>query len=180
MLTATYSIVTISAEQKSARSILSRLRQYIQSCLTRLQEIDLPKLESTLNKLTQFDQYCHARKVELYVIPAIRGTTHEVDSLLAELESMSARAVDILKSAQEQLRQAFDQGVEKINELCSAMEIYCDNLLKRLAKEEEELMPMVGRLLSVDEWFALAAKFLSDDADNPQRRQAPRLIASPA
>ncbi len=170
MLTATYSLVAISAEQKNARSILSTLRQYIHSCWKSLQDLDLVKIEAAFNKLTQFDQYCHARKVEMYVIPAVRGATREVDSLLAELESMSARGIDILRSVQDQLRQAFDQGIVKINELCNAMEVYCDNLFKRLAKEEEELLPMVGRLLTVDEWFPIAAKFLKDDAENLKRR----------
>ena len=140
-----------------------------------MQEADLPKLESALKKLTQFDQYCHARKVELYVIPAVRGATTEVDSLLAELESMSAHGVAILQSAQEQLHQAFDQGVAKLKDLWRAMEFYCDNLLKRLAKEEEELLPMIGRLLSIDEWFEIAAKFLRDDA-----RQKRQHLAAPA
>lgn len=170
MLTATYSLVAISAEQKNVRSILSRLQQYIHNCWKSLQDLDLPLLESAFNKLTQFDQFCHERKVEMYVIPAVRGATREVDSLLAELESMSARGIDILRSVQDQLRQAVDQGVVKINELCKAMEIYCDNLLKRLAKEEDELLPMVGRLLTIDEWFPIAAKFLSDDAKQLERR----------
>jgi hemerythrin-like domain-containing protein len=177
MLTATYSLVAISTEQKNTRSILHTLHQYIQSCLSKLQELDPGKLESALNKLTQFDRYCHARKVEMYVIPAVRGATREVDSLLAELESMSARGVDILRSVQNQLRQAYEQGIAKINELCNSLEIYCDNLLKRLAKEEEELLPMVGRLLTVDEWFSIAAKFLSDDAENYKRRHVPPLPA---
>ena len=175
MLTATYSIVAISTEQKNARSVLFKLQQYIRSCLKKLQEVDVTTVESALNKLTQFDQYCHARKVEMYVIPAVRGTTREVDSLLSELESISERCIDILRSVQRQLRQAFDQGLVKLNELCNALEIYCDNLFKRLKKEEEELMPMVGRLLTVDEWFPIAAKFLSDDAENKKRPHLPLL-----
>ncbi|HJW54744.1 MAG TPA: hemerythrin domain-containing protein [Burkholderiaceae bacterium] len=177
MLTATYSLVAISAEQKNAQTILRKLRQYIQACVKKLQEVDISKLETMFNKLTQFDQYCHARKVEVYLIPAIRGATHEVDSLLAELESMSARAITILKSVQDHLRQAWGQGVDKIQELYNAMEIYCDNLLTRLTREEQELLPILERLFSIDEWFAIAAKFLSDDADQKNRRAPPRLPA---
>jgi hemerythrin-like domain-containing protein len=176
MLTATYSLVAISTEQKTARSILSTLQRHIRSCMKKLQELDLNKLKSAVDKLSQFDRYCHTRKVEMYVIPAVRGATDEVDSLLAELESISARCIDILRSAQEQLRQAFEQGIVKVNELCSSLEIYCDNLLKRLAKEEEELLPMVGRLLTADEWFPIAAQFLSDDADSHKRHYPPRAL----
>jgi hemerythrin-like domain-containing protein len=179
MLTVTYSLVTISAEQKNVRNLLFRLRQDIENCLKKLQELDLTKVEAILNKLAQFDRYSHARKVEVYVIPAIRGTAHEVDLLLAELESMSAQAIVILKAAQERLRQAFVRGIDEVRELYRAMQVYCDSLLNRLAKEEEELLPMVGRLLSIDEWFPIAAQFLSDD-DNARRRNAPFAPQLPA
>jgi hemerythrin-like domain-containing protein len=173
MLTTTYSLVAISTEQKNARNILSRLRQYIHGCWDSLHAIDFPKLESAFHKLAQFDTYCHKRKVEMYVIPAVRGATGELDSLLAELESMSKRGIDILHSVRDQLRQAVNQSEEKIIELCKAMEIYCDNLFTRLAKEEEELLPMVRRLLTHDEWFPIAAKFLSADAETLKQRHAP-------
>jgi hemerythrin-like domain-containing protein len=169
MLTATYSLVTISAEQKSIRNLLGRLREYIDSCVRSLEEPDLGKIETALNKLTQFDRYCHARKVEMYLIPSVRGMAHEIDALLAELESMSARAIDMLKTAQEKLLQAVEQGVEKIRELFRAMQNYCDNLLKRIAREEEELLPLLEQRLPGDQWFSIAAKFLSDEDEDHKR-----------
>jgi len=178
MLTATYSLVALSTEQKNARSILSRLRQYIHSCWESLHDIDFSQLESAFNKLAQFDTYCHARKVEMYVIPAVRGATHELDSLLAELESMSKQGIEILHSVQDQLRHAVNRSAEKITELCEAMEIYCDNLFTRLTKEDEELLPMVGRLLTPDEWFPIAAQFLSADEEHLKRRHAHSFAAS--
>lgn len=169
MLTATYSLVTISAEQKNIRNLLSRLREYIDSCVRSLEEPDLGKIESALSKLTQFDRYCHARKVEMYLIPSVRGMTREIDALLAELESMSARAIEMLKSAQERLRQAAEQGIEKVRELFRAMQNYCDNLLKRFTREEEELLPLLEQRLPGDQWFSIAAKFLLDEDDDHKR-----------
>jgi len=170
MLTATYSLVALSAEQQNARTVLCRLQEHVQGCMESTQDLDLPQVESALNKLMQFDQYCHSRKVERFVIPAVRGATNEVDFLLAELESLSARGIDILRNAREQLRQMFEQGVIQLSELCSSLKFYCDNLHKRLAKEEDELLPMIGRLLSIDQWFSIAAQFISDDAAHKRRR----------
>ncbi len=169
MLTATYTFVAISAEQKNTRGILSQFRCYIDDCLRRMQKLDSATVQATLNQLTQFDQYCHARKLELYLIPSIRGTAKEIDALLAELELMSTRAVEMLRSVQEKLRHAVDGGIDRMRELYGAMENYCDSLLTRLAKEDEELLPLLRRLLPVDEWFPIAAKFLSDE-QNPHRR----------
>jgi hemerythrin-like domain-containing protein len=180
MLTATYSLVAISAEQQNARTALCRLQEHVQGCLEGMHELDLPQVESALNKLAQFDQYCHSRKVERFVIPAVRGATNEIDFLLAELESLSAHGIDILRNAREQLQQMFEQGVIRLSELCSSLKFYCDNLHKRLAKEEEELLPMVGRLLSIDQWFVIAAQFMSDDAAHKRRsaRATPALLLS--
>jgi hemerythrin-like domain-containing protein len=172
MLTATYSLITISAEQRNSRSILSRLQEYIRICLKKIQAHDLINLRAAFEKIAQFDQYCHARKMELYVIPSIRGMTEEVDSLIEELESISARGIDILRSAQEKLRNVFEQGVSQLSELCRSMDVYCENLLQRLAKEEEELLPMVQRSLGNEGWFRIAEKLLTDDAYTSKRRNA--------
>lgn len=162
MLTATYSLVALSAEQKNARNILSKLQIQIQDILYDLQSINRVCIESALNKLEQFEEYCHKRKVELYVIPAIRKVTRKADPILAELDSLHSRSVYILHSLHAQVRNAFEQGFAGIKKVCSAMEAYCHHLFKRLAKEEE-LLPLIKNLLPVEEWFDIAAKFLSDD-----------------
>jgi hemerythrin-like domain-containing protein len=165
--------VTISAEQKNIRSLLGRLRDYIDSCTRSLEAPEPARIEAALNKLTQFDRYCHARKVEMYLIPSVRGMAREIDALVAELESMSARAVDMLKSAQEILQAAAGQGVDRMRDLFRAMQNYCDNLLKRFAREEEELLPMLEQRLPGDRWFSIAALFLSEEERARRRPSAP-------
>lgn len=170
MLTATYSIVAISAEQKNSRSVLFRLQEYLHSCLEKFNGRDPGAIACALEKLSQFDQYWHTRKMELYVIPAIRGATHEVDSLLEELESMSSRGMAMLRSAQEKMRRALEQGLDYLRDVYRSLEVYCEHLSQCLAKEENELLPMVGRLLTSEQWFPIAAKLLSDDAHGAKRR----------
>ena len=178
MLTATYSIVAISAEQKKSRSILFRLQQYLHNCLEKFNGHDFGAIATALEKLSQFDQHWHMRKMELYVIPAIRGATQEVDCLLEELESMSSRGVAILRSAQEKIRRALEQGLDYVSEVYRSLEGYCENLSQCLAKEENELLPMVGRLLTSEQWFPIAAQLLSDDAHGVKRRHQRASMAS--
>lgn len=170
MLTATYSLVALSVEQKNARCSLSAIQQSIQSSSSNLAETDPVTLESAVDKLSQFDQYCHERKVERYVIPAIRKATREADPLLDELESLSSLGLKILRSVRDGLRQIVEQGVGKIEELCRSMEQYCANLSQRLVKEEE-LFHIAQRVITIEEWFALAANFLSYDAENGRRKR---------
>ncbi len=173
MLTATYSLVAIAAEQDKTRSILGRLQQYIQTTWKGLQGIDFTFLETAFNKLLQLENYFHTRKIELYLIPALRNASKEVDILLAELDTLSTNAEGFLRSVGDQLTATFDLGNIKINEICHAMEQYCDRLFIRLDKEEKELLPMARRLFSIEDWFSIAAQFLSDDAAAYERRRHP-------
>jgi hemerythrin-like domain-containing protein len=179
MLTATYSIVTISTEQNKTRRILHRLQQHIRNAWDGLRNIDLGGIESAFNNLTQFDRYCHSRKVEVHLIPAMRRVTTEADALIAELEALSVSGMNILRSLRGQLGRAFEEGGARVNEVCNSMELYCSNLQKRLAKEEEELFPLARRLFSIEEWFAIAEKFLSEDAQSRGRNHPNHAFAAP-
>jgi hemerythrin-like domain-containing protein len=182
MLTATYSLVAIANEQNKIRRLLHRVQQYIRNAWKGLHSIEPARIESAFNDLTQLDNYCHSRKVEVHLIPAIRSATDEADPLLAELEALSAMGMTILRSVGEQLGRAFEEGGAIISDICSSLELYCHKLLKRLAKEEQELFPLVGRLFSIEEWFAIAAKFLSEDGQvyGAKRCSPPPMVLSSA
>jgi hypothetical protein len=182
MLTATYSLVTISTEQNKTRSVLRKLQQYIQNTWKGLQNIDLDCLDSVFKSLTQFDKYFRTRKVEVYLVPAIRRATSEADSLLAELDALSVSSMNLLRSVREQLGRAFEGGGLRFNEACSSIDLYCNNMLTRLIREEEELFPLARRVFSVDEWFSLAEKFLADEAEGHGRKRylrQPPLMPAP-
>ena len=165
MLTATYSIVAISAEQQKARRILSRLQQSITNIWKNLQEIDLSSVESAIHKLTQFDRVFRMRKVEQYVIPAIRNATREADGIIEELEALSAFCVHLLQALPHQLNLALQQGFARQKELRRAMELYCSNVHMRLIKEEQELIPLMPRVLTGEAIFELGAQFLAEDGE---------------
>jgi hypothetical protein len=163
MLTATYSIVALKLEQKRARWNVSALQQTMLSSIRNLKSASGLDLELMLNRLSQFEQYCHQRKMEVFVIPALRKITHEADSLLDELESLSSLSLSMLRSLREKLQEALKQGALKIEEVCSSLEQCCSNFYKRLSKEEE-LVQIAERVIPSDEWFGIAASFMSYDA----------------
>jgi hemerythrin-like domain-containing protein len=170
MLTGTYALLSLSAEQKKVHNLLSTVQQLFQNSCADRRCIDPVILESVVSQLAKLDESCHRRKVEVYVIPAIQKATKEADSLLAELESLSAIGLGILGSVREWVRQGFDQGVIKVKALYSSIELYCNNLLQRLTREEEELWPLAKRVISSEEWFLIGAKFLSLDAESKPRK----------
>lgn len=181
MLTATYSLVAIATEQDVAHRILRKLRHSIQNIWHVFQNIEFSFLESALVKLGEFDEYCRKRKLEMYVIPVLRNAKREADALLAELDALSEGARSLLCSARERLSARFEGKSDQVHDICLAMDSYCERLHMRLTREEGELFPMLRRVLTVEEWFGIAAQFLSDDADGRKRYPLPQFrLPAPA
>lgn len=179
MLTATYSLVAIAAEQDNARSMLSRFRHYLQVAWKGFQGMDFSFLENAFNKLLQFDTYCRNRKLELYVIPALRKVTREADVLIGELESLSSKGMNLIRFVREQLASAIEVTTTKATDVFAAIEHYCNCLFIRLEREERELIPLARRLLSIEDWFNIAAQFLSEDGGRRSRPRSRRIPPAP-
>lgn len=164
MLTVTYALVTISVEQKKARGMLSVLQQQIERSAREVKSADRSCFESVLYQLVQFDEACRWRNIERYVIPTLQRVSREADALVAELDALSNKAEGILRSIRGRSWLAFEQG-DGIGELYRSMEQYCHSLCQRLSKEENELLPIAQRVISSEEWFDIAAQFISHDAE---------------
>jgi hypothetical protein len=184
MLTATYSLVAITAEQDKTRSLLQRLQQFIQASWKGLQGIDFGFLESGYQRLLHFDQYLKNRKIELYLVPALRGVSREADQVLAEFDALGEKARDALHHAGRQLTMQLEHGRSMMSQFCDSMHTYCVHIAARMNLEERALLPIAKRIFSVDDWFRLAAHFL-EQADTgrhfarrlPGARAAPRTTA---
>ncbi len=173
MLIATYALLTLSVEQKKERSFISRIQQYLHTNAEKPQEIDPARIEAQLDELTQFAESRHQLKVEGCLMPAVRKATREAGALLADLESLSRIGNDMLRSVRKCLGRAFSHGEAQIKHLCQTMDLYCQNLLERLAKEEQELLPLAQRVISSEGWFAIGTTFLSHDAGDDEVSHRP-------
>lgn len=163
MLTATYVLLTLSIEQKKERHFISRLLQHVQSIARKPQEIDPVFIESQLNELTRFAEARHQRKVEACLMPAVRNASRDAGPLLADLESLSRLGNAMLRAVRKCLRRAMRRSATQGKFLCRTIDLYCHNLLKRLDKEEQELLPLAQRVISSDDWFEIGSMFLLQD-----------------
>lgn len=177
MLTATYSLVTIAAEQDKARGLLCQLQRYIQAAWKGMQALDFSFLETAHGKLFRLDDYWRKRKIEAYLIPSLRSAGREAEALISELDMLGAKCREIFRTISAQLQAQSHLGMIGMSETVHAMEMYCDYLFARFEKEEKELLPMARSLFSVEEWFAIAANFLSDGDAGSTRRRKPDALA---
>lgn len=179
MLTYTYSLVTLSAEQKKARKTLSTIQQNFRNCAKEGKCVNRSCLDAVFNRLARFDQSHHRRNVELFLIPAVQAVTREADTLLAELDRLSAQCAGILCMVQGLINASFNQDGMEIHELCNHMDLYCTSQLERLTREENELFPIAQRVISNEGWFSLASQFISHvEEEHRNVTQAPQHAAA--
>ncbi len=162
MLTATYSIIALKVEQNRARWTFSSLQQTILNCLRNLRQASGIDMDTLLGRLSQFEQYCHRRKMEVVVIPALRRFTHEADALLDEIEALGRASMALLRSLREKLHDVMRTGAIMVDEISASLEQCCTQFHRRLAVEEE-LVQVAERVIPGEAWFGIAASFLSED-----------------
>ena len=171
MLTATYTLVALSVEQAHIRLSLLSFQKYVQSTLTRQQSLTLSQLEYACETLERLYQACHWRKVELYLIPALRQATERADQLLDELSRLNQSALAVVRRLKQNLVEGSrDDG--EVLAICESMNSFCSALLHRLEKEEKELFAIARSAICGEAWFAIANKLLVHDAQMAEARRS--------
>lgn len=165
MLTTTYSIVVLTSEQQNARCALRQLEQLLHNGAWK--SVDGPGVvwfEHLVARLAKVGMYCQERRVELYLIPALRRRSipFEAMAFLDRLDALNAELAHALRRACGLAHLAIDGGNVDAGTLVASMQLYCRQALDRLTLEERELLPIARRLLSEEDWFRIAAQCLSD------------------
>lgn len=163
MLTATYVILSLSAEQKKERQFISRLLQHVQAIRRQPQALDPAYIETQLAELTTFAEARHQRKVEACLMPAVRAADSNCGPLINDLELLSRRGGVTLNAVYKCLRRAMRRSATQCKFLCRTIDLYCHNLLKRLDREEQELLPLAQKVISSDDWFRIGRELLAQE-----------------
>ncbi|MBJ7309022.1 hemerythrin domain-containing protein [Rugamonas sp. CCM 8940] len=172
MLTATYTLVALSVEQASVRVSLQSFQQYVRANLMQQNSITLGQLEYACETLNRLYQACHWRKIEMYLIPAIRQATERADQLLDELSRLNQAALAVIRAMQERIGGLHEGAEEQVSQICASIETFCSALLQRLEKEEKELFAIARSVICGEAWFAIANQFLLHDAKMVEERRA--------
>jgi hypothetical protein len=171
MLTATYILVSLSVEQASIRMSLLAFQKYMQVQLRQQSRLSLAQLQYTGDWLNRLYQGGYWRKVEMYLIPAIRQATPHADGLLNELNGLNHAALESINLVQQRAGAAFELSELQAGQLCAAIDAFCAALLQRLEKEERELFALARKVIVGEAWFAIAYQFLAHDARAQEARR---------
>ena len=164
MLTATYTLVSLSVEQASVRVSLQSLQKLLQSNFIHLNTLSPGQIDYACAALRRLYDTFHWRKIEKFLIPAIRRATREADLLLQELDSLSLVAADAMGAIAERMAGAAIDSQGRVLEFCGAVEAFSNALLQRMEREERELFPVARAVICGEDWFAIANQMLAHDA----------------
>jgi hemerythrin-like domain-containing protein len=174
MLTSTYTLVALSVEQTTVRAALQSLAGALHA---------MPDDDGTLApgqaarlcaELRQVVDDCHWRKLDKFLVPALRRVSPAAEGLLRELEQISRTATESLAAAEA----CVDAGARGVDRDSFGKAVgHCIAALRcRLEREEHELFPLARSLVSGEAWFAIANQMLAHDAVVSERRRMVRPV----
>ncbi|MBQ5941653.1 MULTISPECIES: hypothetical protein [unclassified Massilia] len=176
MLTSTYTLVALSVEQARARVEVEALMERWRPNTwwgEGPHQWTLRQFEQACEALRRVYESCHWRKLDRFVLPALRRAGAAAESLLVRLEGLSRRALDARVAAQAKAAAGSPECLRAVEHCCSL-------LLEKLELEERELFPLARALISGETWFAIANQMLAHDSSQYEARSAAPGLASGA
>lgn len=161
MLLATYALMTLAIEQKCERTSIQQLQGFLVQPDS--DEFDPAALAIHAEKLIVLAESRHQLRLEKCLFPALREASGDAAMALNALENLGKAGLRMLPRLRAVLRPSAGLGQRQIARACRTVQAYCQNLLARLACEEE-LLPMAQRILPSAAWFKVGTEFLLQDA----------------
>ena len=165
MLTSTYTLVALSIEQASARISLQSLLERWHPESSQFAAPTPRQFELACDALRVAFDNCHWRKLDKFVVPALRRSG-AAGELIADLDALTLAAIEARADAHAAAA-VQDRGFGAALEQC------CKLLLERLDREERELFPLARTHISSEAWFAIANHMLAHDAWQHDNRSSP-------
>jgi hemerythrin-like domain-containing protein len=158
-------------EQTTVRTALQSLVQDLHALPGDTTTLAAGRAAQLCTRLRQIYDNCHWRKLDKFLVPALRRQTDTAEGLLCDLEQLSQQAAEAMYAAEACVAQS-DRPVPR-ERFCAAVERCVAALRRRLEREEHELFPLARSVVGGDAWFAIANQMLAHDAYARERREAP-------
>jgi hemerythrin-like domain-containing protein len=164
MLTATYTLVALSVEQANVRLSLQSLQELVEASFVHQDALSAGQVGYACDVVKRLYDSCHWRKLDMFLIPAIRTATRHADELLRSLDELGHIAADAVGLLAIKLGSAAVDSPAKVRQFCHALDAFCGATLKRLELEEQQLFPVARSVISGEAWFSIANQMLAHDA----------------
>lgn len=166
MLTATYSLVAMSVEHANVRSSLNAFHGLINSTFAPEPSLSTGQVDFACLAMERLYHAFGCRKVEMFLIPAVRKLTHVADRLLTELDHLRRSAAQAMDWLLDRVRGRTIDTEADVAHFCQTADTFCTALLARLEREERELFVVARTALPVETWFDIAHGMFAADSNS--------------
>lgn len=164
MLTATYTLVALSVEQVNIRKQVQALQKLLHSAFAHQNALAAGQVGAACETVKRLYQNCHWRKIDMFLVPAIRKASPAAERLLHELDELGRAAADAVGVLVVRLGVTALDTYASVAQFCAALDAFCSATLKRLEREENALFPVARSVISGEAWFSIANQMLVHDA----------------
>jgi hemerythrin-like domain-containing protein len=179
MLTATYTLVALSVEQVNIRKQVQTLQKLLHSAFAHQSALAAGQVGAACEVVKRLYENCHWRKIDMFLVPAVRKASPAAECLLLDLDELRRAAADAVGVLVVRLGVAALDTYAGVAQFCAALDAFCSATLKRLEREEHELFPVARAVISGEAWFSIANEMLVHDAYEQECRPARQAGAMP-
>jgi hemerythrin-like domain-containing protein len=163
MLLTTYALSTLLIEQQRERTSIEFLQEYLGRPAEALQ-FDCAALARRSEELISLAESRHHTRLEHSLFPALRMASAEAATSVGTIENLRRAGLAMLPRMRLVLHPSTVRRQRQLARACRMVRAYCQNLLERLACEEDVLLPLAQRILPSEAWFKVGSEFLQQDA----------------
>lgn len=164
-------ISLLKDEHLAIASVLYSLRAAVRR-IRAGREPDFRLLRALLNYIVAFPERLHHPKEDRFLFTALVTRHPQAAPLIATLEAEHAEGAVLIAALVDTLVSYAAAGAASFDEFAHAVETYVDFHWRHMATEEDVVLPLARRHLTVEDWGRIAAAFR--DNDNPLSGIKPR------
>lgn len=171
---------TLWNEHRSIAAVLHAMLFLVREQRTRGRPVDPKVFRAILYYLDVFPERMHHPKEENFLFAAIRRKTAEANAVLDDLAHEHEAGGHSIRDLEQALLRYEEGGKDEFETFARAVEAFVAGYREHMRKEEEEVIPVARRVLTVQDWAAVNAEWAAHRdplAGAEEERDYDRLIA---
>ena len=157
-------------EHQSLAAILHAIRMMLRDIGSGTLQPDMGLLRAMVHYLDAYPEKRHHPKEDEFLFGPLRARTHDADAALDKLEAEHADAearIAVLEAAVK----AYAQDPAKFDAFKAAFEDYAAFYRTHMMTEEREVLPLIRKHFTAEDWAYANAGFIVDDPMHGARAQ---------
>jgi hemerythrin-like domain-containing protein len=152
-------LARIYEEHGSLAAVLNAMNALVAEVRDRGKRVDLQAFRAMLYYLDVFPEREHHRKEEAELFPRIRARTHEIDDVLDQLAREHAAGEQAIRDLEQAFLRYEARGDAEFPAFAQAAERYVARYFDHMRREEDGVMPVARRVLTVQDVIEIEAAF---------------------